>query len=89
MKSPTEIAHALLFAAVLAPADSNAKGLNGHASVNSRSQTYLHRPRAAPGVPRDSHGKIARSPTAVRTVLIEFAERPGQSLKEERTELSH
>jgi hypothetical protein len=70
MKSIAGIAGALLFAALLAPglADAKGSGSRGHASSHSRSHSYSHShssgSKAVPGVPRDSHGRIARSSSA-------------------------
>ena len=70
MKSITEIAAALLFSVLLAPslADAKGSGSRGHFSGHSSSHSFSHShgsgSKAMPGVPRDSHGRIARSSSA-------------------------
>lgn len=62
---PTEslkgIAGALLFAALLTPTYTDAKGSGSSHSSHSSSHSTAHTSKATPGVPRDSHGRIARS----------------------------
>ena len=62
MKSITGIVGAIIFAALLVPifADAKGSGSQGHSYSHSHSSGS----KAAPGVPRDSHGRIARSPQA-------------------------
>jgi len=70
MKSITGIVGALLFAALLVPAAADVKGSSSraHSSVHSSTHSYSHShssgSKAVPGVKRDSHGRIARSPKA-------------------------
>jgi hypothetical protein len=60
---------ATVVAAVLAASPAFARGGHGsstHSSSSHHSSTYSspHRARAAPGVERDNHGRIARDPHA-------------------------
>ena len=66
MKSVAGMAGTLLFAALLAPHVAYAKGSGSrsHRSVGHSSTHSNSYPKAAAGVPRDSHGRIARSPQA-------------------------
>lgn len=73
MTTVTGIAGALLFAALLAPSLAAAKGsgghtggnrASGHSSSHAGSRSHGSGSRTVPGVARDSHGRIARSPQA-------------------------
>ena len=66
MKPIVRIAGALLFTALLAPTFADANGSRSHSSGHSRRHSYSHSSgsHAAPGVPRDSHGRIKRSSSA-------------------------
>jgi len=74
MESVAAVARALLFASLLAPTFADAKGAGSHSSGHSsghsgthstpHSSTHSSGSKAAPGVPRDSHGRIKRSSIA-------------------------
>lgn len=73
MKSVAGVAGALLFAALLAPNLAAAKSSGGHAGGNRAaghssnhggSRSHSSGSKAVPGVARDTHGRIARSPQA-------------------------
>ena len=69
MKSVIGMAGVLLLSALLAPSIADARGSGGHSGGHSSSHSYSHSSgrlssHAVPSVPRDSHGRIARSPAA-------------------------
>ena len=66
MKVTAGIAGAVLFAAMLAPTFADAKGSrsSSHSSHTSTHSSHSASHAKAAGVPRDSHGRIARSSSA-------------------------
>ena len=61
MKSVIGMAGVFLLSALLAPSIADARGSGGHSYSHSSGRLSSH---AVPSVPRDSHGRIARSPAA-------------------------
>jgi len=74
MRSIAGIVGALVLSALLVPPTANAKGSGGrshsgshsssHSSTHSSSHSHSSGSKAVPGVKRDSHGRVARSPQA-------------------------
>jgi len=74
MRFTAGIAGAIVLAVLLMPPVANAKGsggrghsgshAGGHSNPHSASQRHSPGSKAVPGVKRDSHGRIARSPQA-------------------------